>query len=193
MDVEHGTELVPVFGLKSPCTEFNAVHHVRVGEGQALLLAGAHQERAIDFDVVDIDQILVKGPPRTLYALLSSEVKLTGAESKASSMVPRGVGILLARRGSMRCTVTSLGPSPTTSASPRLVPGLSLKRWVVGALKGDALGFAAVSDKRRLYCPGAFAWEDDAELSVAVCGDAQADVFFHQNGGAGQDRGHVCR
>ena len=42
--------------------------------------------------------------------------------------MPRGVGTLPASLGSMRCTVTSCRPSPTTSASWRLVPGFSLNR-----------------------------------------------------------------
>ena len=44
-------------------------------------------------------------------------------------MVPRGVGILLASRGSIFWTVTSVGPSPTTSASLRLVPGVNRNRF----------------------------------------------------------------
>jgi len=188
MDVEHGAEFVPVFGLKSPCTEFNAVHHVGVGERQALLLAGAHQEWAVDFDVVDIDQILVKGASADVVctAQFRGEVD-RGLEQGVFDGPSRGgdfageTRVDALHRDVLGAVAHHFGLAQIGARGQLETLGH------VGALKGDALGFAAVADKRRLHRPGAFAWKDDAELSVPVCGDAQSDVFFHQHGGAGQD------
>ena len=44
VDVEHRAQFVPVFGFKPARTEFNAVHHVGVGERQPFLLTAPHQE-----------------------------------------------------------------------------------------------------------------------------------------------------
>ena len=62
MDVQHRAQFVPVFGFKPARTEFDAVHHVGVGERQPFLLSAPHQEGAVHFDVVDVDQILVERP-----------------------------------------------------------------------------------------------------------------------------------
>ena len=188
MDVEHGAEFVPVFGLKSSSAEFNAVHHVGVGERQALLLAGAHQEGAVDFDVIDIDQILVKGPPADVVctAQFRGEVD-RGLEQGVLDGPTRGgdfageTWVDALHRDVLGAVAHHFGLTQVGARGELEALGH------VGALKGDALGFAAVADKRRFYCPGAFAWKDDAELPVPVCGDAQSDVFFHQHGGAGQD------
>ena len=39
LDVKYGTELVAILGFKAACAEFDAVHHGRVGKGEAFLLS----------------------------------------------------------------------------------------------------------------------------------------------------------
>ena len=73
VDVQHRAHAVAVFGFPTAGRKLNAVHHIWVGEGEALLLAGTHQKRAVHLDVVDVHQVLVEVAPA--HVVLIAELR----------------------------------------------------------------------------------------------------------------------
>ena len=59
-NVEDRTHFVPIFCFESTGRKLDRFHHVRVGEGEAFLLPRANEERTVHFDVIDVDEVLVK-------------------------------------------------------------------------------------------------------------------------------------
>ena len=57
--IHHGRQFISILGLKATGSKFNIAYHIGISKGEALLLPGAHQIRAVYLKVVDIDQILV--------------------------------------------------------------------------------------------------------------------------------------
>ena len=59
-NVEDRTHFVPILCFESTGRKFDGFHHVRVGEGEAFLLPRANEERTVHFDVIHVDEVLVK-------------------------------------------------------------------------------------------------------------------------------------
>ena len=59
-DVEHRRHLVAVAGGEASGGEVDVCHHVAIDDGEALLLAGAHEHGAEYLDAVEIDAVLIE-------------------------------------------------------------------------------------------------------------------------------------
>ena len=185
MDVEHRAQLVPVFGFKPARTEFNAVHHVGVGERQSLLLAAPHQEGAVHFDVVDVDQIFVERPaPHVVRAAqFRREVHRRlkqGVLDRASGGgdLARQLGVDALHRHVLPAVPDDLR---LLEVGPRLQPEPVLRAF---ALERPGPRLRAVPDERRLDGPWARVGEFDAVPPFRVGGHPKPEVVLHQDGRA---------